>query len=316
MKKDNLLKKIIEEINSNTEKTITNDDIAILKKMSPDDCIDYLIVYLSDLMSAGLLVEDKVMDILEFVKEIDKEKYPTIKELGDRLKWLDTMDLKHIEMGLQESHSLILELFDELNDLLNKNGVDFYHTGGILAYLLTNNSLERYHHDIDIFINEKNIPQLIEAMDKSNFSYVTRTGKRTEDTQRLVVKLLYEKNLSIPISVFLFEELENGAIVEKDYYYDDTNELWVEERINTLECSRLSFGQQVHYHNGIPYKAITLEALYVCKQGKRPKDIYDRKIMEQYIDKNAEREILATMGTENKCHQVSQDVLQKVLVRK
>ena len=226
------------------------------------------------------------------------------------------MNLKHIEMGLQESHSLILELFDELNELLNKNEVNFYHTGGILAYLLTNSSLERYHHDIDIFINEKNIPQLIAAMDKSNFSYVTKIGKRTEDTQRLVVKLLYEKNLYIPISVFLFEELENGSIVEKDYYYDENNELWVEERINTPKCSRLSFGQQIHYHNGIPYKAITLEALYVCKQGKRPKDIYDRKIMEQYIDENAEKEILATMGTEIKCHQVPQDVLQKVLVRK
>ena len=116
--------------------------------------------------------------------------------------------------------------------------------------------------------------------------------------------------------MFLFEKLEDGSIVEKDYYYDENNDLWVEERINTPECSRLSFGQQIHYHNGIPYKAITLEALYVCKQGKRPKDIYDRDIMEQYIDRDVEQKILTTMGTENRCYQISQNALAKVLVKK
>ena len=316
MKQENLLKKIIDEINSNIEKKIAMDDITKLEKMSPDDSIDYLIVHLTDLMVTNLLTEDKFVDVFELIKDLDKEKYPTIKELSDRLKWLDTMDLKYIEIGLQESHRLILKLFDELNDLLNKNDVDFYHTGGILAYLLTNNPLERYHHDIDIFINEKNIPQLIAAMKESNFRYVTKRGKRTDDTQRLVVKLFYEKNISIPISVFLFEKLEDGSIVEKDYYYDENNDLWVEERINTPECSRLSFGQQIHYHNDIPYKAITLEALYVCKQGKRPKDIYDRDIMEQYIDRDAEKKILTTMGTENRCYQISQNALAKVLVKK
>ncbi len=267
------------------------EQIEEISRMYIDDIIDYLIVSMSDLYKEGIISLEMILQDYSKIIKLDRDKYPTIECLNNRLKWLSEMELTHIGMGLHESHVIITKVFNELNITLNRHNVEYYHTGGILAYLLTQTPFERFHHDIDVFVQEENFDDLISSLENSQFNLHIYTGKRSETTDRIVIKLVHELYPDIPISVFLFEKTKDNAIIEKDYYYDKIGNTYVEERYNCPISSDLSFDKECHFYNGIPYKSISLEALFVCKQGVRPKDIYDRNVMKSFVDERKVKQI-------------------------
>ena len=55
--------------------------------------------------------------------------------------------------------------------MLNENNIRYYYTSGILAYLLADKNLERYHHDLDIFINMNDLEMLEHICNNYNFSF-------------------------------------------------------------------------------------------------------------------------------------------------
>lgn len=96
---------------------------------------------------------------------------------------------------------------------------------------------------------------------------------------------MYYKNINIPITIFMYEKELDGSIIQKDYFYkNDSDILYVEKIYNSKETVELSFDEQYKYHNNIPYKSISLEALYLCKDNKRKKDIYDCCIIKPFVD--------------------------------
>ena len=60
---------------------------------------------------------------------------------------------------------------------------------------------------------------------------------------------------------------------------------------NSSKCVDLSFSKNVFIHNNIPYKAITIEALYNCKKGRGVKHQFDCSILNDYIDFLLEHQI-------------------------
>lgn len=208
-----------------------------------------------------------------------------VDDLYKRYIWLKNMDINPNFCHLDENHKLIYKIFDEYSKMLNENGIEYYYTSGILAYLLVNKELERYHHDLDVFVNMNDLEKLEKICNEYNFSFERKFGIRSNNTQRIMLKMYYRDIPDIPITVFMYVKEDDMSIVQKDYFIDEKDNKYVEYIYNSPQIARLSFSDKPNYHNNIKYYSITLEALYLCKTGNRPKDIYDCGIFVDTIDK-------------------------------
>ena len=89
----------------------------------------------------------------------------------------------------------------------------------------------------------------------------------------------------------MYVKNDDLTIVQKDYFTDENNDKFVEYIYNSPEIVQLSFSDLPQYHNNIKYFAITLEALFLSKNGNREKDIYDCNIFKDALDKEKLRKL-------------------------
>lgn len=244
-----------------------------------------------DMLDAALynIYEDSKCD--ERIKKtklelIAKQYNVDVDYLAKRYVWLKKMCIDPNMCHLEENHKLIYKIFDELNKMLNENNIEYYYTTGILAYLLVNKELERYHHDLDIFINMKDLEMLERICNKYNFSFERKEGDRGDGTRRIMLKMYYSGIIDIPITVFMYVRENDNSIIQKDYFIAESGMEYVEYIYNSSSITELSFSDIPNYHNNIKYYSITLEALFMCKTGNRAKDIYDCNIFEKDVDKD------------------------------
>ncbi len=89
------------------------------------------------------------------------------------------------------------------------------------------------------------------------------------------------------VGLFLFERKPDNKIILKSYYYaqngSQTN-LLVDEKHLIPDYANLFFTDNICEHNYIPYRMQSLESIFLSKQGPRPKDQYDAKIMEPNVN--------------------------------
>ena len=152
---------------------------------------------------------------IEKLKLIANEYNVSVDKLLKRYEWLKNMDINPNQFHLEENHCLIYKIFDEYNKMLNENNVEYYYTSGILAYLLVNRELERYHHDLDVFVNMKDLEKLEQVCNKYNFSFERKIGIREDGTKRVMLKLYYSDKVDIPITVFMYIRREDNSIIQK-----------------------------------------------------------------------------------------------------
>lgn len=307
-----ILKQMTKEINEKRcSKGLFDDRVEDLDFKFITDFVDYILILISE---ADLNICDKE-SYLTRITDLKICNYDSVFKLDNRLDWLKKMNLTHLGIGLRESHDLILQIFDEINLILNAFNIDYYHTSGILTYLLTGQDLVRYHHDLDIFVNESDLARLFGAISNSNFRYEIFLGERSTDTRRRVIKLYY-KGFNIPISIFAFERLSDGAVVVNDYFFDTNNNLFATQDYNSPRCTMLSFSQVCYMHNNIPYHSITLEALYSCKEVRmKEKDLYDLEVMKKFVDFERLREISLEMTSITAPFRVVDDSIQKSMIK-
>ena len=264
--------------------------ITRLSSMNEQDVIDYLVVSLGELAGKGTLKVDDILDNIDVLTCLS-EKYPTGESLIERLNWLKAMNLTHPDMPIQENHKLVLETFDKFNQLIGTR-FDAYYTGGLMGYLATNHKLERYHGDLDLFINEEQLNALCELTKQSNdFEFISNMNNKEQNGHEF--KIQY-KGTPMSIGLFLFERTKENGMIIKEYYHKDNNpenELLVNQQHLDPEYAKLSFSDQIREHDGIPYKMQSLESIYNSKKGSRPKDKYDADIIKDNIDVNVEEEI-------------------------
>lgn len=206
--------------------------------------------------------------------------------LHNRYLWLISMEINPNFCHLDENHNWVYKIFDEYNKMLNENNIEYYYTSGILAYLLVDKNLERYHHDLDIFINMDYLERLEHICNNYNFSFERKIGDRGDGTKRVMLKMYYRDMIDIPITIFMYVKQKDGSITQKDYFWDEYNKEFVEYIHNSPLISKLSFSESPRIHNNIQYYSITPEALFLCKVGNRPKDIYDCTIFSEIIDRD------------------------------
>lgn len=196
-------------------------------------------------------------------------------------------ELSKQKTSLVENHAMILEIFDTFNCLLN-NRFDCFYTGGLMLFLHNDDNLERYHSDLDIFMNEDQLIDLKNIIDdSSDFRLISNMYKKEVNGHEY--KILY-KDYPISIGLFLFERKTDGGIITKKYYYEDLpnmKELCVDERHFNSAYANLVFCSTVFYHNKMAYKMVAPEFIYYSKLHLKPhrnKDDYDILYAKDKID--------------------------------
>ena len=280
------LKKIIytfSELANIKNQDTCNNLINHLSTMNEEDVIDYLIVTLSDFVRVGKLKIDDVFSNINIITDLSF-KYPTKESLIERLNWLKSMNMEHSQMPLSENHKLVLEVFDKFNEIIGIN-FDAYYTGGLMGYLAIKHPLERYHGDLDLFINEEQLESLYELVKQSDdFTFVSNMNDKEENGHEF--KIQY-KDTPMSIGLFLFERKSDNEIITKEYFHKNNNqneELLVNEHHLVPEYAQMIFSDQIRQHNGIPYKMQSLESIYNSKKNSRPKDRYDASIIKENIN--------------------------------
>lgn len=280
------LKKIIytfSELANIKNQDTCNNLINHLSTMNEEDVIDYLIVTLSDFVRVGKLKIDDIFSNINIITDLSF-KYPTKESLIERLNWLKSMNMEHSQMPLSENHKLVLEVFDKFNEIIGIN-FDAYYTGGLMGYLAIKHPLERYHGDLDLFINEEQLESLYELVKQSDdFTFISNMNDKEENGHEF--KIQY-KDTPMSIGLFLFERKSDNEIVTKEYFHKNNNqneELLVNEHHLVPEYAQMIFSDQIRQHNGIPYKMQSLESIYNSKKNSRPKDRYDASIIKDNIN--------------------------------
>ena len=251
--------------------------------MNENDVIDYLIVSISDLVDEGNLKPDDVFSNIDLITSLSV-RYSSKEDLFKRLDWLKGMNMLHPKMPLSENHKLVIDTFDKFNELIGTN-FDSYYTGGLMGYLATDHPLERYHSDLDLFINEEQLESLYELVKKSSdFEFISNMHDKEKNGHEF--KIQY-KGTPMSIGLFLFERKPDNEIVIKEYYHDGNNinnGLLVNEKHLLPEYAGMVFSDVIKNHNGIPYRMQSLESIYNVKKNSRPKDKYDADIIKNYVD--------------------------------
>lgn len=284
-----------------------------LSNMHVNDTIDRMIVILNEQLRAKRLNLEDIKNNTYLLTKINP-KYQDFDSLVKRLEWLREMNIMWPEMPLSENHKLAVEAFDEFNELL-QGKFDCFYTGGIMGYLNTSQSLERYHSDLDLFINEGELESLKALVEESSdFEFVSNMEHKEANGHEY--KVVY-KDTPMSIGLFLFARGMDNSITKKEYFYrnqDVNNDLLVSEKHFSKEYTDLSFDGTLRNHNGIPYRSMSLESIYNSKKDARPKDRYDAQKIAPFIDKRKEEKIeeLKPLNTEVKEKVANDSVVKKI----
>lgn len=267
-----------------SDKDQIDNIINMLCSMNIDDAIDSILTSLNDLYQRKIITLDDIYSEVDNIIKLNPEKYRSIDDIIDRLSWIKSMNMECPKMPLEENHRLVIETFDKFNELI-AGRFDCYYTGGLMGYLATNHKLERYHGDLDLFINEQQLISLKELVDSvEDFSFISNMDHKEEHGHEYII--VY-KGTPMSIGLFLFERQDDNSITTKEYYYDNNDtskQLFVNEHHYSKSYTDMSFSNLVRYHNGIPYRMNSLESIYNAKKNSRPKDRHDAEVIKDNVD--------------------------------
>lgn len=242
--------------------------------------LDYINISLFDLKMNNKISEyyyEKTLNVLD--KYYQKGNLYSI----NRIDWLN--DLRHYEgkIQLEEHHKNLLTYFNLLNKILNDNKIDYFHASGFLCCLLVGRPLERYHHDIDLYINIEDIDKIKNIFNNNVFELIHTCEKNDKNILRHGYKI--ESSIyNIPIWLSFYKRLTDGSIYMQEYYQNTDGTCFTKENYNSPLCCELSLVK--HFYHNISFTSLSLEALYVSKSDNRKKDIFDCNIIKNFVNHN------------------------------
>lgn len=242
--------------------------------------LDYINISIFDLKMNNQISGydyEKMLNALD--KYYQKGRFYSI----NRIDWLN--DLRHHEgtFQLEMHHKTLLSYFNLLNKILNDNKIDYFHASGFLCCLLVDRPLERYHHDIDLYVNIEDMNKIKNVFNNGDFELIHTCEKNDKGILRHGYKI--ESSLyNIPIWLSFYKKLNDGTIYMQEYYQNMDGTCFTKENYNSPLCCKLSLIK--HEYNNISFPSLSLEALYVSKSDNRKKDIFDCNIIKNFVDYN------------------------------
>lgn len=284
----NTLAKIYNERHSEKiAESMINQIVEDLSGFDTETIMDSLILRIVKRIDTWVFTRDEILSNVKLLLEIDPENFKNTEDLINRYNylktiWLDTVKItKNCSEILKENHKNVVEVFDNFNKLienLTKEWLDYYYTWWLVGYLWTNINLQRYHGDIDIYLNVDDLEKLkifIQKNWNSWFKFIDNIKNKWKHWHEYMIQYW---NNPILIGLFLFKKSEEGKISRIEYDFDWNWEvIATESQMKNIEIEDWEF-------KNTKYKRQSLKSLYDSKKdSSRLKDKYDIRILENYF---------------------------------
>lgn len=232
---------------------------------------------------------------LEVIRNINPEICPPVEEMKARLNRLYSNEVEG-NMSLEENHKLVNESIVKFTTLFNQYGIDYYIVGALPCFLKTGQQLFRYHDDIDIMINEDDIPKVAEIIELSGYEFHDDRFPSIERYQEIEQNkpphtvLAQNPNNEFHLGFFTFRREQDKSITMREYSHHLEDGMVV---VDVLERQSDPIGTSLRYdetpteYMGTTFRTSSLESVYSLKAyTRRPKDITDIQKLESFIDKS------------------------------
>lgn len=208
------------------------------------------------------------------------------------------------EDSIKQNHKKTYSKLEEFVKLLNAEGVDYQLAGALCGYIKYGEESKRYHEDIDISINEKDIPKLKRICEKMGLKFsdnrfnsprILKNGIPSGEHEIIAT----EDNSDFHIGAFAFERLADGTIINKGYYHDSNNNPCCREETISSELASLIYEKEPIDFRGVPLYITSPEYIYMIKNyTRKEKDMQDVEFLDDKIDKDKLNKIKELSKTE------------------
>lgn len=231
---------------------------------------------------------------LTVIRNINPEICPPVEEMKEILAKMFSNEVEG-NMSLDENHKLVNESLIKFTSLFNQAGIDYYIVGALPCFLKTGVPLFRYHDDIDIMVNEDDIPKIAELIELSGYKFhddrfptIERFHEMEQNKPPHTVLAQNPEN-EFHLGFFTFRREPDNSITMREYSHREENG---EVLVDVLERTSDPIGTALRYdeipteYYGTSFRTSTVESVYNLKSyTKRPKDITDMQKLEPYVDK-------------------------------
>lgn len=253
---------------------------------------------IKDLASKVYLLIGPDSSYYEYALELIRNYNPSVCPNIDAMKkMLSDMFENKVEgnMPLEENHKLVNESLMNFCKLFNEFGIDYYIVGALPCFIKTGQPLFRYHDDIDIMVNEEDIPKIADILKHTNYEFQDDrfpTLNRFLEMQKNEpphTVLAQNKDNEFHLGFFCFRREQDNTITVREYSHRLDGE---QVAVDVLERSYDPIGTSLRYddtptnYNGVSFRTGSVENVYKLKgYTRRPKDLTDMKKLEPFIDK-------------------------------
>lgn len=230
---------------------------------------------------------------LMVIRNINPEICPPVKEMKEKLHMMFTNEVEG-NISLEENHKLVDESLIELTTLFNQNAIDYYIVGALPCFMKTGQPLFRYHDDIDIMVNEEDIPRVESIIERMGYEFHDDRFPNLPRFKEMEVNppphtvLAQHPDNEFHFGFFCFKREKDKSITKREYSHRlEDGEVVVDviERRTDPVGTSLRFDETPTEYKGTSFRTGTTEDTYHLKSyTKRPKDITDMKKLEPYID--------------------------------
>ena len=280
------------------------NSIALLVK-SYYDAFDFLHKESLEVLTNKTL--DRYLDTNLTIDEINNELADIIVKKQEEFKKYNDND------SIKKNHEKTYNKLEEFARLLNEAGVDYQLAGALCGYIKYGQESDRYHEDIDISINERDIPKLKQVCEKMGLKFsddrfnsprVLKNGIPSGEHEIIA----REDGSDFHIGAFAFERLADGTIITKGYYHDSNNNPCCREEVISSQLASLIFGKETVDFRGIPLYITSPEYIYNLKNyTRKEKDLKDIEFLEDKIDKDKVNKIKELSKTDKATQNVIVD---------
>ena len=232
---------------------------------------------------------------LNVIRNINPSICPPIQEMKVQLEKQFSNEIEG-NMSLEENHKLVVKALIQFTELFNKNGIDYYIVGALPCFIKTGQPLFRYHDDIDIMVNEEDIPKVASIIESSGYKFnddrfpTLQRYKEMEVNHPPHTILAQHPDNEFHLGFFTFRREEDKSITMREYSHRlENNEVVVDvlERRSDPIGTSLRYDEEPTEYKGTEFRTSSIESTYSLKSyTKRPKDITDMKKLEPYVDQS------------------------------
>lgn len=270
----------------------------------------------------GIINEEKFNRVIDMFKDSQLPYEEVIKQINDLVEKTIHIYLEEKEKIfnpdiVKENHKQIYSKLEVLVKKLNENNIDYQLAGALCAYIKYGVESNRTHDDIDINLNEEDIDKFKKVCEEMGLQFhdnrltTTRVLKNGIPSGEHEVLATLEGS-DFHIGAFCFERKQDGTVINKGYYHDDSGQIFSRDEIIEPELAKEIFGREEVDFRGQKLTITPPEFVYRLKKyTKNDKDLVDINFMNERIDKNKLEQIESLSKTSTIVHTKVKEILQK-----